>query len=352
MNEEYIIKYLNKNYALYGNQYQSDNSPESMFNIVDVHSGQVYQYVKIEKLIKTIFSDVANFAEWHNMLATRGREIRDTYLENLIYTKTCDEIIEEAKIYFKEQNIFGDGWVGNLITNDYLKKVIEPEIKDFVTPLFNKNQSSTIIKKAMNHFKASNSGLHEKYIHKVVLDLYKPYLDDKISTHLNKMDIDSGSIILTKKLYNSFKNEDTTLINKIDKKFKEFYESKVEKFVDDYIETLDKNKVTTCNQIKTSYSRYNIELVEYSQLVIDKINKWYNENILDPKIDDFLSQLIIRLGERDWNVYWIGHGLLNDVKMMGHFREENFQESHIQIRYDNWYENAVLIACEKELKFN
>ena len=357
MNDEYILNYLNKNYALNGNQYQTnmfdgEMNDISVFNLVDIHSGQVYQYDKLKKVIFTIFSDDYNYNEWFDALSKRGKEIKKTYLDNISYDKSCDELILDATIYFEEQKILGDKWIKILITESYLKKVIEPKIKDFITPLSTRFQSKTIVKKAMAHFMASEGGLHEKYITKTVLDLYKPHIETKIAKHLDNMDIDAGSIVLFGKLTRSFKNENCIFDEKIRKRFKEYYDSKIEKIVYEYIESLDKTKITTCNQIKVDYPRYNIELVEYCQLVIDKINKWYNENILDAKIDDFLSQLIVRLGERDWNVYWIGHGLLNEAKMLAHFKEENFQESYIQIRYDNWHEEAVLVACEKELRFN
>tara|TARA_R110000782_G_scaffold144871_3_gene237714 strand:- start:14432 stop:15505 length:1074 start_codon:yes stop_codon:yes gene_type:complete len=356
MEDKYILSYLDKNYALYGNPNQTNIFIDGgidigIFDLVDIHSGKVYNYYSLEKHIFTIFSDDFTLQEWFNKLSKRGKQIKKTYLDTIGQDKSCDDLIFDASIYFEQQKIFGGEWVKTLITEEYLEKVIKPRINDFVIPLTAKFQSKTIIKKVMKHFLVSNVGLLGSYISKTVLSLYKSHLLNKIKTHLNNMDINSGSIILFKKFKNSFNYENDVFKSLIRSEFKVFYESKIEKFINSYIESLDITKNLTCNQIKIGYPRYDIELLEFSQIIIDAVNKWYNINVLNPKIDDFLSQLIVSLGKNDWKTYWIGHGLLTESKMKLYFREEDYQENYIQIRYDNWYENAVILACEKELNF-
>jgi hypothetical protein len=81
--------------------------------------------------------------------------------------------------------------------------------------------------------------------------------------------------------------------------------------------------------------------------------KWYKDTVIDEKIDDLLSQLIITLGPRNWKVIWIGHGELNRPKIESIFGSQSPSiYSYIIKRYDEWYDSAIQIAAENLISKN
>jgi histidinol phosphatase-like enzyme len=81
------------------------------------------------------------------------------------------------------------------------------------------------------------------------------------------------------------------------------------------------------------------------------LNNWYSEKIIGDKVRDFLSQLVITLGVRNWVVTWIGHGPITKNKILDNFKNEGeFHVNHIMGMYDKWYEEKVIEASERAMK--
>jgi hypothetical protein len=91
----------------------------------------------------------------------------------------------------------------------------------------------------------------------------------------------------------------------------------------------------------------------YSDIAREYLLKWYKDTVIDEKIDDLLSQLIITLGPRNWKVIWIGHGELNRPKIESIFGSQSPSiYSYIIKRYDEWYDSAIQIAAENLISKN
>ena len=94
----------------------------------------------------------------------------------------------------------------------------------------------------------------------------------------------------------------------------------------------------------------NYEDGEFYDYFITRINEWYrNNHQLENKILEILDQFMITLGPRNWEVRWIGHGLLTEDKIYSAFREHDFHKSFIMSIYNKWYNMAVMLATEKHM---
>ena len=92
------------------------------------------------------------------------------------------------------------------------------------------------------------------------------------------------------------------------------------------------------------------ENYKITEMVKSDLNNWYAEKFIGEKVKDFLSQLVITLGPRNWIVTWIGHGQVSKNKILNLFKDENeFHHEYILTMYDNWYDEAVIRASEKHM---
>ena len=83
---------------------------------------------------------------------------------------------------------------------------------------------------------------------------------------------------------------------------------------------------------------------------VDKLNDWYSDKLdINSKIEEVLNQFFITLGPRNWEVRWIGHGLLTEDKVFDVFREHESHRKRIMKLYDKWYYMAVMLASEKHM---
>jgi hypothetical protein len=90
------------------------------------------------------------------------------------------------------------------------------------------------------------------------------------------------------------------------------------------------------------------QLIKYAK---DDLNNWYAEKVIGGKVRDFLNQLVITLGPRNWIVTWIGHGPVSRAKILNNFiNEGEFHHKFIIDMYDKWYEEAVIYASDKMMR--
>lgn len=175
---------------------------------------------------------------------------------------------------------------------------------------------------------------------------------------------------LTEKLYSIFdktiNNEDKsekTLLNILENckdleysktfttnLFLEYYKDKI------LIPILDKYKLTInhnsgslvmINDLETMLIGEEFKLIEFAKIYL---NNWYSETILGKKVKDFLNQLVITLGSRNWVVTWIGHGPFSKNKLLSQFSNEHELVSELIVNmYDEWYDGKIIEASEKAM---
>jgi hypothetical protein len=99
--------------------------------------------------------------------------------------------------------------------------------------------------------------------------------------------------------------------------------------------------------------RITFETYTIYQYALKELNEWYANTVITDKMNDFLNQLVITLGTRNWVVTWVGHGPLSREKILSQFKEENeYHHKFIVDMYDEWYEIAVIDASERTLLRN
>lgn len=76
--------------------------------------------------------------------------------------------------------------------------------------------------------------------------------------------------------------------------------------------------------------------------------QWYVYNIINPKLKEILSELILKLGPRNWEVHKPNKGIytLNQIKLDYFHADTPRQFIYIAQEYEKWYENQVILASE------
>ena len=150
---------------------------------------------------------------------------------------------------------------------------------------------------------------------------------------------------ITKKFY--LKYHETFLSNTFNEYyFNKYLLPKIEEYKENFNESKGSLKLILDFERELLGENYKI-----TEMVKNHLNNWYADKYIGAKVKDFLSQLVITLGARNWIVTWIGHGQVSKNKILNLFKDENeFHHEYILNMYDNWYDEAVIDASERAMK--
>lgn len=185
----------------------------------------------------------------------------------------------------------------------------------------------------------------------------KALLVKDLDSFMKKTDLTKGFEIVSKKIFKKF--SDTTKYNKgfVLEYFSDYYNEtilipKLELHVE-YLRNIQTNKLSFDKTIADFENQLKFEGFKQQEFVREYLLKWYKDTVIDEKIDDLFSQLVITLGSRNWKVTWVGHGELNRPKIESIFGNQSPSiYSYIMKRYDEWYDTAISIAAEKLISEN
>jgi hypothetical protein len=185
----------------------------------------------------------------------------------------------------------------------------------------------------------------------------KALLVKDLDSFIKKIDLTKGFNIVSEKIFKKF--SDSTKYNKgfVLEYFSEYYNEtilkpKLELHVE-YLKNIQTDKLSFDKTIEDFENKLNFEGFKQQEFAREYLLKWYKDTVIDEKIDDLLSQLIITLGPRNWKVIWIGHGELNRPKIESIFGSQSPSiYSYIIKRYDEWYDSAIQIAAENLISKN
>jgi hypothetical protein len=185
---------------------------------------------------------------------------------------------------------------------------------------------------------------------------HKRILTKKLTEYLETLDMSEGSVKLLFKAVNRFSHgNDKDLYNGefIENYFNDYYKETV---IDPQLKKILKSfHVEAGSQalVETISEKLTFETPKIYQYALDHLNEWYANTVIGDKMKDFLTQLVITLGSRNWVVTWIGHGPLSREKLLSQFKNENeYHHKFIVKMYDEWYETAVIDASERTLMRN
>lgn len=176
-------------------------------------------------------------------------------------------------------------------------------------------------------------------------------LSKKLLTYLDTLEEDTGSQAMCNDMLIRFADEESISDDTIVIFLESYYK---EKFLPKYIEKLLKDfdpKTIDIEEMKAfKLGIYKLHTEKIANHCMDNLYDWYSKNILNDKLIDLFSQFVLTLGKTDWKVTWIGHGPVTKEKILDHFRDEDdFHNEYILKRYDEWYENEVAEAGEREM---
>lgn len=232
------------------------------------------------------------------------------------------------------------------------KSILAKRLSDYLDSMDGKKYSSDyLFDAAVKEFDMDET-YKLAFIHNYFSSYYEiKFLETKISAFLSKLDYKLGSEKLMSKLLRKFKGDllfySSILINKFDENYRENY---LTPEVDKYISSLTKN--INSKRMLDGFSLLILENVNHKQYACDRLNDWYSSNVLDDKLEDLISQFVLTLGRRNWIVTWIGHGPVDEDKIMRVFNEDDYHRDYVMKKFDRWYENAVIDASERAITNN
>jgi hypothetical protein len=188
------------------------------------------------------------------------------------------------------------------------------------------------------------------------ISFHQDKLIKNLSDYVKTLNLNEGSTSLLFKTINRFSHgEDSNLYstNFITEYITDYYnENSMIPFLKKIIKEFNP-KLGSVELIKHLSDRLETETTSVYEFALDYLNKWYCDNVIGDKMKDFLSQLVITLGSRNWIVTWIGHGPISKDKILSLFKdEESNHHEFIMKTFDNWYEIAVIEASEREMNRN
>jgi hypothetical protein len=349
--KELVLKYVNKNYDLGVISYSIDDK----YNIIDLVTGVEFGGTKdfITSFRKIIpCEDLGSILiEWFTDKSYVKDKILLDYLKSLNLNKGISVLQKETLDFFKDNQTFSARFLENKVNQLYMKHYIQPKLDRFYKKIDMSLTSNQWLSKFSNRITKKNEYVKVQ-IQKAISQFYHDnILHNKVNIFLKSMDLSHGSIVLYNDLVDTMMSDLENYYSYIVNSFNNYYREKhLDKVIKDYIETLNTNMNSMF--IVDNFKQLAIEIETHYDYCINKVNQWYSDVVLKDKVDDLLSQLIIILGKRNWEVRWIGHGILTENKLFESLREHNYHKTYILNKYDEWYSNAVILASERELLKN
>lgn len=185
---------------------------------------------------------------------------------------------------------------------------------------------------------------------------HKRILVKTLADYVESLDMKEGSVSILFKTINRFSHgKDSGLYtgNFIEQYVTDYYKENVitpmlKKTISDF-----KTELGSKILVDSIADRLEYETPKIYEYAVSYLNNWYADSVVGGKMRDFLSQLVITLGTRNWVVTWIGHGPLSRDKILAQFKNETeFHHEFIMKMFDDWYSEAVIDASERELNRN
>lgn len=127
---------------------------------------------------------------------------------------------------------------------------------------------------------------------------------------------------------------------------------KLEKHIE-YLKMVDSERLSFDKAISDFETELKFEGFQQREFANEYLMTWYKDTVIDEKINDLFSQLVVTLGPRNWKVTWIGHGELTRPKIESIFGSQSPSiYEYIMKRYDVWYDGAVERASERLMNNN
>lgn len=192
--------------------------------------------------------------------------------------------------------------------------------------------------------------------HDLIVDWFeskKAQVTKKLLDYLDKLDKNDrgGSNKILFRMLQDFDGDPMITSEMIVAFLESYYTTNIlEKILEEKFNELDPSTVTPedFNDIKKHLQATETEKIY--ELAKKKLNDWYSKTVVGDKLEDLFSQFVITLGKTDWKVTWVGHGPVTEEKILKHLRlDTNAHNEYVLNQYQEWFEQAVIDASEKEM---
>lgn len=207
-----------------------------------------------------------------------------------------------------------------------------------------------LFKKIIGEFITVNGESSVDLVHKW-FETTKRKLTKIIVDYFDTLDESVGSNLLAEQVMMKFVDDKQYSHVFIVDFFNDYYTKKhLNPRIDKYLESFDKRKFS--GDLTSEFDKYLItDSTYHHEYSMKYLNQWYSDVVLEDKVKDFLSQLVVTLGRTNWIVTWIGHGPIKNETIKTYFKKENSaQLKYINEMFNNWYERAKQDSSEKLMK--
>ena len=179
-------------------------------------------------------------------------------------------------------------------------------------------------------------------------NIKKRIIAKDLMDYFDEMDGTKGSRLHLSEAISHFKSNNVYSETFITNYFNAFYNEKfilprVKEYVDQV--NLEKGSKLMVDEFIESLK---YEGIQQKDKALQYLHDWYSEKVIGGKVRDFLSQLVMTLGKRNWQVTWIGHGPFTRNMLLKHFQDESdFHHDFILRMYDDWYDGKVVESSER-----
>ena len=348
MEKNYIEKYLDKNYDLK----PSDKYNGYKYMVYDIYTHRTYNNItNFEIIFKDIIpcDNLTSILDsWYiNKKHVKDKELFD-FIESVNFKKGIGFLIKQIKDHFIDTE-YSDEFLETRMNDYYIFTYLLPKLNRYVDKINDKFTSQEWIKRFSRQLPRQNKIVSDTIKDKILENYREKVITTKITKIVSELELTKGSKALKKEIFSKMYGDMTYFATDINKYFGVIYKEKhLDKVINDYIITL--NTEMDSNIIINQCKALELEDGEQYDYFVERLNEWYGDNVdINAKVGDILSQFFITLGPTNWQVRWIGHGLLTEDKIFEAFKEHSYHKKHVMTLYNKWYDMAVMLASEKHM---
>lgn len=179
-------------------------------------------------------------------------------------------------------------------------------------------------------------------------NIKKRLIAKELIDYLENMDGTRGSGMCLNECLRHFKGNETFGEAFVTNNFNSYYNEKfIMPKVSEYVKQVNLEKGSKL-MIDEFIESLNDETFIQKDKATKALHDWYSEKVIGDKVRSFLTQLVMTLGKRNWQVTWIGHGPITRNQFLSQFKDESdFHHDFIMMTYDDWYDTKVIEASER-----
>jgi len=205
---------------------------------------------------------------------------------------------------------------------------------------------------------------YEKLFTKSTMYVFNTWFEQKTSAlvkeledYVDTLENTDGGLAMLDKIITRFKNpngvikyHDSFIMNFFDKYYRKKW---LIPMLNELKETFLSSHGKSASMLAIVDNKLEFDTERHRDYAFSYINEWYSDEILGQQITALFREFVVTLGERNWKITWVGHGPVTKEIIEAHFKDEtDFQKKLVMMKFNQWYELAIIEASERQIKHN